>query len=169
MEFFSEDFLSAANPYLLQGEIAAVLLLGIGIVYESDRYPESAHRSAFWFVVVGVVFETIFSILLFAPEEQISSIQNGALKSAALELAATTKTAAAAIERAAKLEKEAAELRIRAATLERNLGPRHVDGDKFLSILGDDPKGEFEIRYAAGDQETRLFALSLRVLLIKSG
>jgi hypothetical protein len=100
----SEEFLSAANPYLLQLEISSAALLGIGIVYEADRYPASVQRSAFWFVVIGVVLETVFSILLFASEERIASIQRHDLKSAAIELEATTKTARAATERAVKAE-----------------------------------------------------------------
>jgi len=71
--------------------------------------------------------------------------------------------------RAANLEKQAAELRSRAAILERTLGPRRLDGDVFLRILGNDPKGEFEILYAAEEQDARLLALSLRVLLVKAG
>ena len=69
----------------------------------------------------------------------------------------------------AALEKKNTELRIKAANLERMLGPRHINGDVFLSILGDGPKGEFEIRYASDDQETALFVLTLRVLLTRSG
>jgi hypothetical protein len=74
-----------------------------------------------------------------------------------------------AIERAAILEKEAAAIRERAAILEREVGLRHLNGSVFLSIIGDEPKGEFEIRYAAEDQDSLLLALDLRVLLIKSG
>lgn len=72
---FSEDFLSAANPYLLQGEIAAAVLLGIGIVYESAKYPETVHRLAYWYVILGVVFETVFSAALFFSEETVGSLQ----------------------------------------------------------------------------------------------
>jgi hypothetical protein len=76
----SEAFLSALNPYLLQAEIAAAVLLGIGIVYESNKYPTSVHESAFWFVVIGVVLETIFSVLLFASEERIGSLQRDTIE-----------------------------------------------------------------------------------------
>ena len=78
--FLSEDFLSIANPYLLQAEIAAAALLGIGIVYESDKYSKAVHASAFWFVVIGVVLETVFSILLFGSEERIASLQRGTIE-----------------------------------------------------------------------------------------
>jgi hypothetical protein len=77
--FVSEDFLSSLNPYLLQFEVASALLLGIGIVYEAPEYPESVHKTAFWLVVIGVFFETVFSILLFASEEQIASSQRGTI------------------------------------------------------------------------------------------
>jgi hypothetical protein len=82
---FSEEFLSAANPYLLQAEIAAAVLLGLGIVFESDKYPRSVHKSAFWYVVIGVVLETVFSVLLFTSEERISSLQKATI--IALEVA----------------------------------------------------------------------------------
>jgi hypothetical protein len=85
---FSEEFLSAANPYFLQAEIAAAVLLGIGIVYEADEYPHSVHKVAFWCVVVGVVLETIFSILLFASEERVSSLQKESIIELSRRLAA---------------------------------------------------------------------------------
>jgi hypothetical protein len=75
----SQDFLSKVNPFLLQTEIATAVLLGLGIVFESNRYPESVHSRVFWFVVIGVTLETIFSILLFVSEESISSLQNNTI------------------------------------------------------------------------------------------
>jgi hypothetical protein len=84
----SEEFLSAANPYLLQAEIASAALLGVGIIFEADKYPASVHKSAFWFVVMGVVLETVFSILLFASEERIASLQRGTIASLEMQLAA---------------------------------------------------------------------------------
>jgi hypothetical protein len=72
----SEQFLSAVNPFLLQAEIAAAVLLGIGIIFEADRYCEEVKRVAFHFVMWGVVLETIFSIALFASEERISQLQH---------------------------------------------------------------------------------------------
>jgi hypothetical protein len=71
----TEPFLSVLNPYLLQLEIGAAILLGIGIIFESDRYPEIVRQRAFWFVMWGMIFETIFSIGLFASEERIASLQ----------------------------------------------------------------------------------------------
>lgn len=71
----TEEYLSWVNPYLLQAEIAAAVVLGIGIIYESDKFPDSVHNSAFWFVVIGVVLETVFSVCLFMSEEHIVSLQ----------------------------------------------------------------------------------------------
>ncbi len=62
--------------FLIQFEIAAALLLGIGILWESDRYKgDEIKKLAFWLVMYGVIFETIFSVLLFASEERIGSLQ----------------------------------------------------------------------------------------------
>jgi hypothetical protein len=74
----SEEFLSAANPFLLDAEIASALLLGIGIVFESHKFNkgiESVQNVGFWCVVFGVVFETVFSILLFGSEGSIANQQ----------------------------------------------------------------------------------------------
>jgi hypothetical protein len=60
-------------------------------------------------------------------------------------------------------------LRINAAKLEREVGLRHIDGARFMSVLGDGPKGEFEIEYGAEDQDSLLLALSPRVLLQNAG
>ena len=72
---FSEPVLSTLNPFLLQAEIASAVLLGIGIIFESDKYPAKVKERAFWFVMWGVIFETIFSIVLFSSEERISGVQ----------------------------------------------------------------------------------------------
>lgn len=77
--FLSEEFLSAANPYLLDAEIGAAVLLGIGIIYESDKYCEAVKRRAFHFVMWGVVLETIFTILLFKSETWIADKQRGTI------------------------------------------------------------------------------------------
>jgi hypothetical protein len=72
----SEEFLSAINLYILQGEIFAAFCLGVGIIWESDKYKgDEIKKVAFLLVMLGVVFETIFSVLLFASEEKISEIQ----------------------------------------------------------------------------------------------
>jgi hypothetical protein len=76
---FSSEILSALNPFLLQLEIASAVLVGIGIVFESERFPNEVHRTAFWFVLIGIVLETVFSIMLFASEEQISQLQRGTI------------------------------------------------------------------------------------------
>jgi septal ring factor EnvC (AmiA/AmiB activator) len=140
LSFLSEEFLSVVNPFLLQAEIAAAILLGIGIVYESDKYPESVHESAFWFVVIGVVLETVFSIMLFASEERVASIQRADLKSAASQLEATTKTAMAATERAAKAETDAANLMKENVELERALAPRTIDNSEFTRAVSRLPR-----------------------------
>jgi hypothetical protein len=60
----------------LQGEIFAAFCLGVGIIWESDKYKgDEIKKVAFLLVMLGVVFETIFSVLLFASEEKISEIQ----------------------------------------------------------------------------------------------
>jgi hypothetical protein len=84
-------------------------------------------------------------------------------------IAILSKESAGARERAAKLEKEAAELRSNLVNLQRQVGPRSLDGNILTRIPGDAPKGEFEILYAAEEQDARVLALSLRVLLVKAG
>jgi hypothetical protein len=76
---FHEEFLSTANPYFLKAEIAAAVLLGIGIMYEAPKYSDSVHKSAFWFVMIGLFLETIFSILLFVSEMQTASLQRSTI------------------------------------------------------------------------------------------
>lgn len=133
VSFFSVSFLSAVNPFLLQAEIAAAVLLGIGIVFESERYPTSVHKSAFWFVVIGVILETVFSILLFASEEIETRIVNT--------------TAAAANERAANLETQTAPLRAAAASAEKDVAEANETAAKFK-------KDAAEIQERAAKAET---------------
>jgi hypothetical protein len=55
---YSEEFLSSINPYLLDAEIAAAALLGVGIIFESHTFnkgSKSVERVGFWCVVIGIV------------------------------------------------------------------------------------------------------------------
>lgn len=74
-QILSVSFLSSLNPFLLEAEIAAAVLLGIGIVFESQKYPEPVKLRASHFVMWGIVLETVFSIALFVSEQMISSQQ----------------------------------------------------------------------------------------------
>jgi hypothetical protein len=56
-----------------------------------------------------------------------------------------------------------------ASNLKREVGLRHIDGQSFLSIIGDNPKGEFEIMYGAEDPDSIFLALDLRFLLEHAG
>lgn len=83
----SEEFLSLANPFLLDAEIGAAVLLGVGIIFESDRYCEAVKCTALKMVVCGVVLETIFSIALFQSENWIGDSQRTTIISLTRRLA----------------------------------------------------------------------------------
>jgi hypothetical protein len=55
------------------------------------------------------------------------------------------------------------------ATLKREVGLRHIDGQSFLNIIDDNPKGEFEIVYGAEDLDSIFLAHDLRSLLERAG
>jgi hypothetical protein len=137
-QYFSEAFLSAANPYLLQAEIAAAVLLGIGIIFESGRYPNSVHKVAFLCVVAGVVFETVFSILLFISEEHIASLQRTTIAS----------------------------LQTRLVIAEAHASDRLIFGDDVRYFFDLDHAGQaLHIYVISGDFEAERFANSLRNVL----
>ena len=80
-------------------------------------------------------------------------------------------------ERTAKLEKEAAELRVKAADAEKSLlevqeklRPRHLpERDKFVSFLREHKSGRFQIEYSSNDVESRLFALEIEAAFTDAG
>jgi hypothetical protein len=110
----------------------------------------------FWFVVVGVVLETVFSILLFASEERIASIQRTDLKVAASELEMTAKTAKTAIERAAKSETEAANLLKENVELERDLAPRDINLADIINALQALPRVPIFVSTINDDEPTKI-------------
>jgi hypothetical protein len=82
---------------------------------------------------------------------------------------AASKLQADAAQMRADFDKENTELRAKAANLQSEISPRHLNGPLFLSILGDSPKGEFELVYGAEDQDSLLLSHSLRELLKNAG
>src|SRR5258708_22804028 len=95
------------SRWLLYGDIFAGAVAGAGIIWETMKGSEPFERVAKCCVIWGVVAETLFSVCLFFAEDTASAAANG--------------KAAIAIEKAATLEKEAADARERAARLALDL------------------------------------------------
>jgi uncharacterized membrane protein len=60
---------------LLAGSVLAGAAVGAGIIFESPEYPVRVHRAAKWFVIVGIIIESICTISLFVFDEAISDRQ----------------------------------------------------------------------------------------------
>jgi hypothetical protein len=127
------------NVVLLGLSVLAALAVGFAIFVEHPKVSSASFQTfAFWCLVFGVPIEPACTILLFVVDERISIAQQAELeittKSAriARNIAAdATDRATIAIERAAEIEKEAAQDRKDAAlTEERLLTERRVTANE---------------------------------------
>lgn len=135
------DLLSILTAIFLYGDVASAAVAGAGIYWETKHNGSEFEKFAQRCVLYGVIFETLFSVLLFIVDGHAT---------------------AAAVNDAAKANEKA-------AALTRQVGLRHLDGDKFLAVLGDGPKGEYEIEYGAEDPDSILLAFDLKFLSARAG
>jgi hypothetical protein len=147
--------LNVLHTLLVCGDIGAAVVASAGIVWETKDFGKAFADVAHQCVLFGVVLETLFTVGLFMVEEQQTQIAG--------------EIASKANERAAILGKEAAQLQDNAAMLDREVGRRHLDGTIFSRILGNGPKGEFEIVYGAEDLDSLVLAFDLRYALERAG
>jgi hypothetical protein len=124
------------HSVLLGGAVLGGILVGVGILKESEKWSVAA-----MLVLVGVIVEPIFTIGLFLYDENVSRYQQSQIiaatdRAAGAELAAAAanKDAAIANEKNATLEKEAARLRLNLAQLTQEAGQRKITPDQFETL-----------------------------------
>ncbi|MDP8997634.1 MAG: hypothetical protein M3O03_11635 [Pseudomonadota bacterium] len=60
---------------LISASVAAGFAVGAGIIFEGAKYSEKTHRTAVWFVILGIAIESVCTVGLFVIDERISNAQ----------------------------------------------------------------------------------------------
>lgn len=140
------------SNFYFWGSIGALILLGVAEIV-SHRYGERKDElTAIEQDATKRAHETEIAAL-----HRDTARLTAEAESAKAQIATAQEAAAKANERTAKAELDLARLR-------SETGPRTLNRDRFLKILAQGQKGTLEVVYAAEDQESALFALSIRVL-----
>lgn len=179
---FAHQFI--VSGLLLVGDLLATIAVAYGIVLETPEEPTARERRAVKFVIIGVVFEAVFSIGLFTFDEAVMSAQGADIQTLA-ETAGKAKAIADAALNDAKTatdkinllhteiiadEKAVSDLEaaIRRANTElAKFRPRELSADqiaKLRAAIAAVPKSvphEVVLSYLSGDQESSYFTYEI--------
>ena len=123
----------------------------------------------FWFGIFALflllVFEAASHIYTLRKDELVAQRQDATQRSHDEEMARLHLEAAKIGEKAAGLEKEAAEAKLQLEKLRTKMGPRQIDSAIFLQALEAKPKTPVEIMFPKEDGEAFMLAIQFRDLL----
>jgi hypothetical protein len=128
--------------------VASAIVLTVGLIGE---WPDSESWKKRWLynaakvaVVLGVVGELIGDAGIFETSARLAVLQHAAIDHANTQVAAANERAGSAIERAAKLEKDAEELHAQNLALEQQIQPRRLKPDQLerLTTIASKYSGE---------------------------
>jgi len=115
-----------------------------------------------WLIIGGALASLIGAIGSFSMSSRREYFADERAKASDVEIAKAGAAAAVANERAVEAE-------TRLQRLWMQTGQRIVDRERFLTALGDEPRGIVEIEYGEGDQDSWSLSLQLRNLVNKAG